>query len=116
MRKHLQLIDDSAKLKKIFGGSTDSREIFYAQMDDGKRIFRLSMTPIYMADEPLLLVEFEEITVQDKIRRKASQQLSLCSQIFDNLRHIAKKLEHCLQEKKSHSFLKARKISNSFAN
>jgi len=30
MRKHLQLIDDSAKLKKIFGGSTDSREIFFA--------------------------------------------------------------------------------------
>lgn len=30
MRKHLQLIDDSSKLKKIFGGSTDSREMFYA--------------------------------------------------------------------------------------
>jgi len=42
-------------------------------MDEGKRIFRLSMTPIYMADEPLLLLEFEEITAQDKIRRKASQ-------------------------------------------
>ncbi|KAL4465936.1 hypothetical protein ABPG74_004173 [Tetrahymena malaccensis] len=118
INRHNQLAKDAKNLNKI-RDKTNENQIVFAELED-ETTYRFEITPIFMAESPLLLIAFEDITQYQKSSKKKNEQLNLCSMIFDNLKCISCKLEQTLHtslNQKIHpKLIEIQKISSYFIN
>ncbi|KAL4494085.1 hypothetical protein ABPG72_016041 [Tetrahymena utriculariae] len=118
INRHNQLLKDAKNLNKI-RDKINENQIVFAELED-ETTYRFEMTPIFMAESPLLLIAFEDITQYQKSSKKKNEQLNLCSMIFDNLKCISCKLEQTLHtslNQKIHpKLIEIQKISSYFTN
>ncbi|EAR87387.2 transmembrane protein, putative (macronuclear) [Tetrahymena thermophila SB210] len=118
LNRHNQLLKDAKNLNKI-RDKINENQIVFAELED-ETTYRFEMTPIFMAESPLLLIAFEDITQYQKSSKKKNEQLNLCSMIFDNLKSISCKLEQTLHTSLSQKIhpklIEIQKISSYFIN